>query len=129
MDKKYIELFKELTRATAVIAEQVMDYDADQGDQKALETATTMRDDFQALYDKISAEDFDGKFEQNEYAKLLVATYIVANNLRDRMVALKASIDGYTTDIIPKLQTMVDAKPEDNLEELANKTFVLESNK
>ena len=128
MDKKYIELFKELTRATAVIAEQVMDYNAKQNDQKGLETATTMRDDFQALHDKIAAEDFDGKFEQGEYAKLLVATYIVANNLRDRMAVLKTSIDGYTNDIIPKLQILVDAKPEDDLEELATKTFILESN-
>ena len=27
MHKKYLELFRELTRATAVAAEQVMDYD------------------------------------------------------------------------------------------------------
>ena len=33
MDKRYIELFKDLAQATAVSAEQVMEYDQKKGDE------------------------------------------------------------------------------------------------
>ena len=46
MDKKYVTLFKELAQAMAVSAEMVMEYDREKGDDKGLETATIMRNDF-----------------------------------------------------------------------------------
>ena len=46
MDKRYVELFKELAKATAVSAEQVMDYDRAKNDEEGLKTAQTMRDDY-----------------------------------------------------------------------------------
>jgi len=39
MDKKYIELFKEIASSTASSAEQVMDYDKAKGDDKGFEAA------------------------------------------------------------------------------------------
>ena len=88
MDKKYIELFKELARATAVASEQVMDYDKGKGDEKAFETAKLMRDDFEALHTKISADTFDGELTKAEYAKLLVGCYVSWVPLQNRRKTL-----------------------------------------
>ena len=123
MDKKYITLFKELAQATAASAETVMDYDRDKGDQKGLDTATIMRDDYQAL-----AEKLDEKYQINkaDSAKLLVGAMIITNQLQDRINNLKKAITGYQTDVIPKLQRIVDeAKNDEEVTKMANELFII----
>jgi len=115
MDKSYITLFKELTRAAEVAAEQVMEYDHLKGLAKEEETAKMMRDDYAQLHDKIEKGEILAK---NDYAKLLAGAYIVSNNLRDRATALKKAIAGYETDLMPKLQAIVEGSTTD---EEANK--------
>ena len=115
MDKSYITLFKELTRATEVAAEQVMEYDRQKGLTKEEETAKMMRDDYAQLHDKI---ENNSPLTKNDYAKLLAGAYIVANNLRDRATALRKAIAGYETDLMPKLQAIVEGSAND---EEANK--------
>lgn len=124
MDKKYVTLFKELAQATAATAETVMDYDRQKGDEKALATATMMRDDFQALADAITGDDYaPGK---NEAARLLVGAMILANQLQDKINALKTAMAGYQTDVIPKLKEIVDnAQNDDDARQMANKKFVI----
>ena len=124
MDKKYVTLFKELAQATAATAETVMDYDRQKGDEKALATATMMRDDFQALADAITGDDYaPGK---NEAARLLVGAMILANQLQDKINALKTAMAGYQTDVIPKLKEIVDnAQNDDEAQQMANEKFVI----
>lgn len=124
MDKKYITLFKELAQATAASAETVMDYDRDKGDQKGLNTATIMRDDYQEL-----ADHLDGGYQINkaDTAKLLVSAMIMTNQLQDRMNNLKKAIAGYQTDVIPKLQKIIDeAKNDEEVTKMANELFIIE---
>ena len=129
MHNKYIQLFKELAKATAVSAEQVMDYDKQKNDEKGLAAAETLRDDFNALYDKIAAKDFDGILEKADFARLLVGTLIIVNQLNDRITALKKALSGYQTDIIPKLQEIVDnAKDDEEAMKIAEEKFIIESN-
>lgn len=130
MDKTYINLFRELTHATEIAAEQVMEYDHEKGDEKAEQTAKMMRDDYSKLYDKISSADFNGEFTKDEYAKLLAGAYIVVNNLRDRMAGMKKAIVGYETDLMPKLQSIIEqAKTDEEAKEMADKNFIIEDNK
>jgi len=126
MDNKYITLFKELARATAVSAEQVMEYNHQKEDEKGEETARIMRDDFQNLYDKISAADFDGNFTKAEYAKLLVGSYVTMNQVKDKIAALKRASAGYETDLIPKLQKVIDASDEE-YQKIAEENFIIEN--
>ena len=129
MHNKYIQLFKELAKATAVSAEQVMDYDKQKNDEKGLAAAETLRNDFNALYDKIAAKDFNGTLEKADFARLLVGTLIIANQLNDRIAALKKALSGYQTDIIPKLQEIVDnAKDDEEAMKIAEEKFIIESN-
>jgi hypothetical protein len=128
MDKKYIELFKELARATAVAAEQVMDYDKEKKDDKGFDTAKMMRDDFEALHEKISAETFNGELTKAEYAKMLVGCYVIVGNLQDRIVALQKAVAGYQTDIVPKLSKIIEADTEEAAQTLAKELLVISEN-
>ena len=126
MDKKYIDLFKELARATAISAEQVMDYDKAQKDEKGFETAKVMRDDFEALYDRLTD---DYSMNRADAAKFLVGTMIQLNHIQDKIQALRKAATGYQTDIIPKLQEIVDSDGNDEaIAKMANEKFIIENN-
>ena len=127
MDKSYIDLFKVLAQSTVASAEQVMDYDREKGDESGYKTATTMRDDFQELTDRLDNAEYT--LTKSDAAKLLVGAMIMVNQLQDRMKALKTSLAGYQTDLIPKLQKIVDeAKDDTEANEMADKNFIIENN-
>lgn len=127
MDKKYVELFKELARVTAVTAEQVMEYDEAQNDEKGLETATTMRDDYEMLHDSL---DENYNLTKADAAKLLIATMLQLNRTQERIATLRKAATGYQTDLIPKLQEIVDnASSDEDVAKLAHEKFIIESNK
>lgn len=126
MDKKYITLFKNLAQATAASAEQVMDYDKTKGDEKGFETAQIMRDDYQELADRVT-DDF--VLTKNDAARLLVAAMIQTNQLQDRMNLLRQAMTGYQSDVIPKLQEIVDkAETDEDALKMANEKFIIENN-
>lgn len=126
MDKKYLTLFENLAQATAVSAETVMEYNQQKGDEKGVETATSMRDDYQALADKIK-EAADGyTMTRADAAKLCVGAMIMTNQLQDKINALKKAITGYQSDIIPKLQKIVDeTKTDEEAAAQASINFIL----
>lgn len=125
MDKKYITLFKDLAQATASSAETVMDYDREKNDQKGLETAQIMRDDFQDLVNRIDTTEYI--ITKSDAAKLLIGAMIITNQLQDRINGLKKAMTGYQTDVIPKLQEIVNnANTDEEANELANKKFIIE---
>ena len=127
MDKKYITLFRDLAQATAASAESVMDYNRSRNDEKGLSTATIMRDDFQALVDVIKEAGDDYAPTQPEAARLLVGAMVMVNQLQDKVNALRKAITGYQTDVIPKLQEIVDKAGSDNelARKMANEKFVI----
>ena len=121
MDKRYVELFKDLAKATAVSAEQVMDYDRQKGDNEGLATATTMRDDFQELADRIN--DTDYVITKADAAKLLVGSMIIANQIKDKIESLQKGLAGYQTDLIPKLEEVLGAETEEEAQKTAEEKF------
>ena len=105
----YINLFKEITHAAQILAERVADYDKENGDKEGSYRALGMRNDYQALNDKLSAENFN--FEQltrSDYAKLYICTLAVTNNLEDIVNHYKKAIQGYRIDLLPKLSRMLE---------------------
>ena len=126
MDKKYVTLFKELAQAMAVSAEMVMEYDREKGDDKGLETATVMRNDFQDLADKVNEEY---QMNKNDAAKFLVGAMVQVNHLQDKINSIKIAIKGYQEDLIPKLKEVVDnAKDDEEASKMIEEKFTLESN-
>ena len=126
MDKKYIELFKNLAQSVAISAEQVMDYDKAKEDEKGLQAATIMRDDFQTLFDKINDDFF---LTKSDAARLLVGAMIQVNQIQDRINNLKKAMVGYQSNVIPKLQEIVDKAENDEMaNQMANEKFIIENN-
>ena len=127
MDKKYVTLFKDLAQATAASAESVMEYDRNKNDEKGLSTAKIMRDDFQALVDTIKEAGDDYAPTYPEAARLLVGAMVIVNQLQDKVDALHKAITGYQTDVIPKLQEIVDKAGSDNelARKMANEKFII----
>lgn len=130
MDKKYVQLFQELAQTTAVTAETVMDYDRQKNDEQGLKTATTMRDDYQALVESIKTAGDNYAPTKPDAAKLLVAAMIQVNQLQERINNLKKAMTGYQTDVVPKLQEVVDnAQSDEEAIKIANEKFIIEDNK
>lgn len=125
MDKEYRNLFIELASAAAVAAERVMELDKKNNDEQGLKTATLMRDDYNALLDKIKNDNFtDISLSRNEYAKLLTAALIVTNNLKDQIITMQKVIKGYETVVAPKLQRIInETATNDEALTLANELF------
>lgn len=124
MDKRYVTLFKELAQATAASAETVMDYDREKGDENGLKTATIMRDDFQDLVSRIDVTEY--VLSRSDAAKLLIAATVMANQLQGRINNMKNALAGYQTDVLPKLQDIIDnAKDDDEAKSMAEEKFVI----
>ena len=124
MDKKYITLFKDLTQATATSAEQVMEYESQQNNEKGITDATVMRDNFQSLADRIVAEDY--AMSRRDATNLLIGALVQTNQLQTRINTLKKAMTGYQTDIIPKLEQIIDAKEDEDIVKKANELFIIE---
>ena len=124
MDKRYVILFKDLAQATAATAEQVMEYESQQNNEKGMTDATTMRNNFQNIADKIVEENYT--MSKIDAANLLIGALIQTNQLQTRIDTLKKAMTGYQTDIIPKLEQIVDAKEDEDVTKKANELFVIE---
>lgn len=128
MNKTYLKLFTEIVHATEVLAEKVMEFNHSQNDTKGENTATTMRNDYAALYDKMREKDFDiSKFTKAEYAKVLVGALIVINNIEERIAGEKKALNAYKTELLPKLQRIVnECQTDEEVQNLAEQLFKIE---
>lgn len=124
MHSKYIELFKEIAKSVSISAEQVMDYDKQKNDTEGYDAAQMLRNDFNQLYDKVRNEKFDGKLNKNDFSQLLVGSYIIMSQLQDRINSLKTAMSNYQTDLVPKLQDIIDnGKTDEEVIAIAEEKF------
>ena len=127
MDKKYIELFKELASSTAVSADKVMDYDIEKQDKSGYEAAQTMRDNYEDLKDRISKDNY--VLTKSDAAKLTIGVMILINQLQDHDNTIKKAITSYKEDLLPKLQEIVDNAENDEMaNQMANEKFIIKNN-
>ena len=131
MNQKYIELFREIAHNTEIMAERVMEYDKQKNDKEGLKTAETMRNDFSNLYDKIRADNFNSKtLTRAEWAKILVGSMIVTNNIEQQLENQRKALQGYKMDLIPKLnRIMEETKTDEEATKLAENLFEISEDK
>lgn len=125
MDKQYIQLFKELAHANEIIAERVRDIHLQEKDEKGINTAEQMRNEFAELYDLIKDVNFDfNKLTKQNYAKLLVGAVIFAQQLENKIKSDQKVLQGYKIEIIPKLNRIInETTTDEECQILANKLF------
>jgi len=123
MDKMYLKLFEAIIQAAEVLAEKVMEYDEKQNDLEGKRTAEIMRDDYANLYDKINTNE-DVTLTKADFAKLLVAAYIVSSNMEVQVQQLQKTLESYKSAIIPKLSRINDeAQTDEEVTKLAEELF------
>ncbi len=107
------------------MAEKVMDYDRAQKDEQGEKTAKTMRDDYIVLYDKLNKTiDSNNVLTKDDYAKILVGTMIVINNIESRIITEKNAVQGYKIKVLPALQSIVDTcKTDEEAKMMAAELF------
>lgn len=131
MNQKYIELFREIAHNTEIMAERVMEYDKQKNDKEGLKTAETMRNDFSNLYDKIRSDNFKPEtLTRAEWAKILVGSMIVTNNIEQQLENQRKALQGYKMDLIPKLnRIMEETKTDEEATKLAENLFEISEDK
>lgn len=124
MNKNYVELFKTLAQAMEVSAETVMEYNHEKNDINGEKTAAIMREDYQKLGDRIIAENYT--LTNEDCAKLLVGALVIANQLQDKITNTKKALAGYQTDVIPKLQELLNKTSENEWRNKVKELFETE---
>ena len=121
----YVTLFSEIARTTEILAERVREYNKKKNDVEGESTSLKMYNDFNELHERIHTKNFNpDTLTRSDYAKLLVGTYVIANNLKDRIASEQKALRGYQTDIVPKLQRIMDeTKTDEEAVTLANDLF------
>lgn len=125
MDKKYLDLFLLISQSVANLAEQVMTMHEKQNEQKEKETAEIMRNDFLDLHDKIKNQE---QLKKADFARLLVGTIIITNQLENRIKNEEKALQGYKIDIIPKLD-QINNSDLDDISDLVNDLFSIKEEK
>lgn len=131
MHSKYVELFKEIAHTTEVLAEQVMNFNHEKKDEKAEQTAQSMRDDYIKLYDKMRADDFKAEsLTKSDYARLLVGVLIIVNNLETRISNEQKAVKNYKEEIVTRLERVVnECKTDEESQKLAEELFTINEDK
>lgn len=123
MDKNYLKLFEAIVSAAEVLAEKVMAYDEEKNDLDGKRAAQIMREDYANLNDKMRKNE-DVELTKADYAKLLVAAYVVSNNMEIQLKNLQKTLDNYKLTIIPRLGRINDETSNDEeAQKLANELF------
>ena len=127
MDTHYINLFKELAHATEITAENMLEKNYKNKDAEGKKGAEFMRDDYAKLYDFMRDPNFDSsQLTRAHFAKFLVAALIFSRQLENKIQSDKKVVSGYKTDIIPKLDRILnETKDNENCLKLANELFTI----
>ena len=121
MNEKYITLFKQMCQTVSVLAEQVMDYNKKNNNDKGYETAEKMRNMYMALEDKFVNGD---ELNRVDFVQLITVSYIVMNNIQTRIENEQKSLEGYKVDLLPKLSRIMNETSDDeSARKLAEELF------
>lgn len=125
MNETYLTLLRELSHATELIAEHVLNFNKTNKDENGAKSAEIMRDDYAKLYDRLREKDFNpATLDRADYAKFLVGAFIVSQNIENRIKTEKTALNGYKIDLIPKLERIVnEASTDEEAKNLAKEIF------
>ena len=99
MDNRYVKLFTQIAQSIEVIAEQAMEMNHANNDQKGEETAEKMREMYTELHDRMKIENFDSKtLSKADYARILVGATIAAQGIENRIKTEQKALEGYKID-------------------------------
>lgn len=102
-----------------ILAEQVLELNKKNNDEKGIQTATIMRNDYAELYDRMKSEDFvPESLKRHDFARFLVGAIIVTQQIENKIAAENKALSGYKVDLIPKLERIVNETNEGEQDEV-----------
>ena len=123
MDKKYQHLLALIARSVEILAEKAMEINQENNNQENLETSRIMREKYSKLYDRLDTEE-PVSLSHNDYIDLYIGAGLVVKQIEGKIARDRLAIKAYRTDLIPKLEEIVNYKDED-LQEKVNNLFTV----
>ena len=97
---KYMELFQTICQRLELKAERAMEADKSNGKLEEYKNAKQMREDFGAVYDKITSNT---ALTKDDYAIITKGTVVIINLLEKEIKDTTMVVDCYKSDILSKL--------------------------
>ena len=97
---KYMELFQTICQRLELNAERAMEVNKSNGKLEEYKNAKQMREDFGAVYDKITSNT---ALTKDDYATITKGTVVIINLLEKEIKDKTMVVDYYKSDILSKL--------------------------
>ena len=97
---KYMELFQTICQRLELNAERAMEANKANGKLEEYKNAKQMREDFGAVYDKITSNT---ALTKDDYATITKGTVVIINFLEKEIKDKTMVVDYYKSDILSKL--------------------------
>ena len=97
---KYMELFQTICQRLELNAERAMEANKSNGKLEEYKNAKQMREDFGAVYDKITS---NAALTKDDYATITKGTVVIINLLEKEIKDKTMVVDYYKSDILSKL--------------------------
>ena len=119
---KYMELFQIICQRLELNAERAMEANKSNGKLEEYKNAKQMREDFGAVYDKITSNT---ALTKDDYATITKGTVVIINLLEKEIKDKTMVVDYYKSDILSKLGEVLKFEENDDFSKKVEKIFSL----
>lgn len=119
---KYMELFQTICQRLELNAERAMEANKSNGKLEEYKNAKQMREDFGAVYDKITSNT---ALTKDDYATITKGTVVIINLLEKEIKDKTMVVDYYKSDILSKLGEVLKLEDGGEFSKKVEKIFSL----
>ena len=119
---KYMELFQTICQRLELNAERAMEANKSNGKLEEYKNAKQMREDFGAVYDKITSNI---ALTKDDYATITKGTVVIINLLEKEIKDKTMVVDYYKSDILSKLGEVLKLEEDEEFSKKVEEIFTL----
>lgn len=119
---KYMELFQTICQRLELKAERAMEANKSNGKLEEYKNAKQMREDFGAVYDKITSNT---ALTKDDYATITKGTVVIINLLEKEIKDTTMVVDCYKSDILNKLGEILKLEENEEFSKKVEEIFSL----
>lgn len=119
---KYMELFQTICQRLELKAERAMEANKSNGKLEEYKNAKQMREDFGAVYDKITSNT---ALTKDDYATITKGTVVIINLLEKEIKDTTMVVDCYKSDILSKLGEVLKLEEDEKFSKKVEEIFSL----
>ena len=119
---KYMKLFQTICQRLEINAERAMEANKSNGKLEEYKNAKQMREDFGAVYDKITSNT---ALTKDDYATITKGTVVIINLLEKEIKDKTMVVDCYKSDILSKLGEILKLEENEEFSKKVEEIFSL----